>query len=305
MGDLVIELQQDATNPDIKIADLLRKALLVAMKLGISKFEEWISQELDGYKDPKHVPDYRNVVGEIRYLNQYYGKFFPMLIHEEKLAEKLNKRNLTQPIGEIESMLKDEGGKNSSFYMPFSPAVEANLMEGMSFQSRPTLHLNEGSLYGILDAVRTRILRWALQLEKDGILGENMSFTESEKKVATNITYDYSTHIGEMSHSQIQQASQSSSQNILHVELDLDKINSFVAVLISDIDKLELSSTQKTELQGHIEKIEIQLASENPRNLIIKHALISVRNILEGAAGGIIGAKLLEILAPLIEMIAG
>lgn len=305
MGKLVLELQRDAMNPDIKITDLLRKALSVAMKLELSEFEKWINQELEGYEDPIHVPDYRIVVGEIRYLNQYYGSYFPLLIHKEKLAEKLNKRHLTQPIGELESMLKDDRGKNTFFHMPFSPEVEAKLMQGMSFRSRPTLHFNEGKLFGILDVVRTRILKWALQLEKDGILGENMSFTESEKQVANNITYNITTHIGEISHSQIQQATHSSSQNVLQVELDLDKVNSFVTVLRAEIDKLELNLAQKTELKERIGEIETELESEKPRNLIIKHALISVRNILEGAAGGIIGAKLLEMLAPLIEMVAG
>lgn len=40
----------------------------------------------------------------------------------------------------------------------------------------------------IIEHVRNRLLEWALELEKKGILGENMSFNEKEKSTAQNIT---------------------------------------------------------------------------------------------------------------------
>jgi alkylation response protein AidB-like acyl-CoA dehydrogenase len=44
--------------------------------------------------------------------------------------------------------------------------------------------VDRAALAGILDSVRTRVLDWALQLEQDGILGEGMSFTNSDKQKA-------------------------------------------------------------------------------------------------------------------------
>jgi len=42
MSSLVIELQADAINSSVSILNLLRKALVVAKKLGIKDFEDWI-----------------------------------------------------------------------------------------------------------------------------------------------------------------------------------------------------------------------------------------------------------------------
>ncbi|HBP87483.1 MAG TPA: hypothetical protein DD706_07295 [Nitrospiraceae bacterium] len=43
----------------IPIADLLRKALVVARKLGLKEFEWWVAKELSGYEETKDVPQYR------------------------------------------------------------------------------------------------------------------------------------------------------------------------------------------------------------------------------------------------------
>ena len=48
---LIICLEQKALNNNISITDLLRTALAVAIKLDVQEFEEWINNELNGYKD--------------------------------------------------------------------------------------------------------------------------------------------------------------------------------------------------------------------------------------------------------------
>lgn len=41
-------------------------------------------------------------------------------------------------------------------------------------------------MYRIMSTVRNKILDWALLLEENGILGENMTFTEREREIASN-----------------------------------------------------------------------------------------------------------------------
>ena len=71
MDGIVIELQREALDESITIEALLRKAYLVAKKLKLKEFEEWINQEQNGYKNA--VPEYRNVGGEIKAWNPYHG----------------------------------------------------------------------------------------------------------------------------------------------------------------------------------------------------------------------------------------
>ena len=59
MTSLVEELQRDALDSSVSVLDLLRKALVVATKLNIDEFKEWIELELKGYSGQETVPDYR------------------------------------------------------------------------------------------------------------------------------------------------------------------------------------------------------------------------------------------------------
>lgn len=51
MAKIVIELQHEALKSDFDIMNLLRNAYLVARKLKLQEFEEWIKDELNGYKN--------------------------------------------------------------------------------------------------------------------------------------------------------------------------------------------------------------------------------------------------------------
>jgi hypothetical protein len=44
---IVIQLQEDAVAGETSATSLLRKALVVAKKLGLGEFEEWIDRELN------------------------------------------------------------------------------------------------------------------------------------------------------------------------------------------------------------------------------------------------------------------
>ena len=59
---IVLELQKETLDETISIESLLRKAYLVAKKLKLKDFEEWINKEQNGYNG--QIPEYRNVRGE-------------------------------------------------------------------------------------------------------------------------------------------------------------------------------------------------------------------------------------------------
>src|ERR1700682_2261360 len=70
MKSLVQELQQAALDEKSSVGSLLRKALVVAAKLGVSDFELWARNELEGY-NPGEVPEYRRVRGSPVVWNSY------------------------------------------------------------------------------------------------------------------------------------------------------------------------------------------------------------------------------------------
>ena len=59
MDSLVMELQRECLGPGVSVADLLRKALVVARELGVRDLQSWIENELNGYDATIKVPPYR------------------------------------------------------------------------------------------------------------------------------------------------------------------------------------------------------------------------------------------------------
>jgi hypothetical protein len=182
MAGLVLELQKDALEASVPITTLLRKALVVAKKLGIKEFQEWIQSELNGYDDFDNIPDYRRLYGDVKAWNPYHG-YIPVIIQNESMSESLRIRKTKQPISELESLL-DKSKESGILQMPFPPAVENELMKGTRSDLRPMLHISPNRIHGVLDIVRNTVLEWALKLEEEGILGEGLSFSVQEKEKA-------------------------------------------------------------------------------------------------------------------------
>lgn len=179
-SSIVIELQKLATDENESITKLLKQALIVATKLNLLDFQIWINKELDGYNNVKEVPKYRHVMGEIKAWNPYNRIWIP-LIWRDFLKGGLE-RSIVQPISEIEYIFKKQDNNKKNFLtIPFSSEQQAILIEHFDPPSPPVLIIPRSSMSKILDAVRNIILRWSLKLEAEGILGEEMSFTEDEK----------------------------------------------------------------------------------------------------------------------------
>ena len=177
---IVIELQKLATDENESITKLLKQALIVATKLNLLDFQIWINKELDGYNNVKEVPKYRHVMGEIKAWKPYNRIWIPLIWRD--FPKGGLERSIVQPISEIEYIFKKQDNNKKNFLtIPFSSEQQAILIEHFDPPSPPVLIIPRSSMSKILDAVRNIILRWSLKLEAEGILGEEMSFTEDEK----------------------------------------------------------------------------------------------------------------------------
>src|SRR3989338_7566205 len=185
MGSLVTELQMEALDSKVPVTDLLRKALVVAKKLKIQDFEKWIQQELNGnFPDEPGPPPYRHMKGEVKASHPYYG-FVPVVFDDPMIAEALSIRQIGQPIGEIETLVNDRA-KSSICQVPFPPELQKKIGSSIG---PATLIVGHAQMRGIIDAVRNIVLDWALKLEGDGILGDEISFSDKEKQKAANVHY--------------------------------------------------------------------------------------------------------------------
>lgn len=285
MSSIVVELQQDALSKQVSITDLLRKCFVVARKLGISDFEKWINNELNGYEDVNDIPAYRQISGSVKAWNPYHG-WQPVLFPDSEMEGLLSKRACGQSIAEIESLL-EAGRETRTLQMPFPPEIEQQLRQSIGINLQVTLMVPGTGLVRIVDAARTIVLNWALKLEEDGILGEGLAFTSGEREVAEKTSYSINNFFGPVHSPQIQQQTSSSHQVKIAARVEMKPVLDFLESLLRQIDQLDLKPESKQELSADISTIKSQAGSPKPKHNIVLESLGSIRRILESAGGGI------------------
>lgn len=214
MNGIVLDLQQEALSGDGDILSLLRKAYLIARKLNLKDFEVWVNSELNGYEIARDVPipAYRHLHGTVEALNPMRG-WIPVMFNKTESAFH------THDARESISNLLDVYNKSAQDYavVEFSDSMNAYLNKHGSapFPTKYRLKISTNQLFNIMESVRTSILEWSITLEENGIVGEGVQFSESEKKIATTnpVINNYVTNIfGNVSNSQFQQGTTNSGQ---------------------------------------------------------------------------------------------
>lgn len=175
---IIIQLQEEALNDSIDIETLLRKAYFVARKLQLKEFEEWISCEQNGYHT--EVPNYRYVGGEIKAWNPYHG-WIPVIM-EGKMADMLSSMPMSQPISSISDTYYNSDGAVS--FVLGGELTDFLNKNTTAFETKYSFRSSKSELKKIISAVRNKILDWAILLEENGIIGEGLVFSETEKKTA-------------------------------------------------------------------------------------------------------------------------
>ncbi|WP_373034155.1 hypothetical protein [Sulfurovum sp.] len=180
---IVLRLQKKCIDKDEDLQNLLREALVISKKLKLGDFEEWINCELKGYQG-KEIPSYRQVQTDLKFWNPYQG-WIPAIVQDKKIAKLFSQTNIGQPIGELENLSKN-GSNNLEINLQQNQ--KASIMKFFDTNLKPRQSVANVQIYGIINQVRNMLLDWTLQLEEDGILGnDDLIFSEGEKKAAQNI----------------------------------------------------------------------------------------------------------------------
>lgn len=296
MSGLVVELQRDALDRNVRVSDLLRKAFVVSKKLNIQDMQQWICCELNGYEVGVEIPDYREVSGTPKVINPYHG-LQSINIQSASLADSLSRTRIGQSVGEIDKL--SESAENNYLYIDYPIDIKNDLMSSMRVPLNPILVIPSIFAISILDSVRNKILDWSLELESQGVIGEGMSFSEKEKQAANPVNYSVTNNIGSMNNSQLQQDSSNANQTLTVTQSELADVESFIKELKEQISQIPLSQPEQDELHSEILTVDTQLSSPKPKSLIIKESLKSIRALLEGVTASMVASGLLAKLAAL------
>lgn len=219
MKGIVFELQNAALNEEVNLESLLRKAYLIAKKLKLSKFEEWLKYEQNGYGEYE-IPEYRRVRGQVKGLNNR-GRWIPVMLHSAATEERFATTKLPSSISQLIDLYK----RNEQFTVGLAFSVEENqlLVKSCGHDTKYVLEVGREQIYAILETVRNVILEWSVDLEQKGIIGEELSFTEKEKITAiqncANTNY-YNYIMGNDLDIQMQQGCQEIIKETAHIGIN-------------------------------------------------------------------------------------
>lgn len=284
---IVLELQRDCLNQSVHVSDILRKARAVASKLGLNELNEWIGHELEGYKVRlDDLPAYRKARGAPKFWNPYNG-YCPIMAGNGWFGDAISTVYLSQGIAELEALASSTKGSQLIYQYP--PLIQEELQKQMSIPMECSLHFSTTQVKGALDYVRNKILDWTLELERQGIQGENFSFNNSEKsQVQTAMNNFYNANIGVFGDvaGNAKAANFSNSQG----GIDDKALREFLSQASEATPGLPFSIRKKAEAQ--LQEIE-KLANEGDSPTLIQKAMSSLKATLEGASGNLVASALL------------
>lgn len=276
MGSIILELQHELLRQDCDIVNALRKAHLIAVKLGLDEFDLWIQKELSGYKkSDEFIPDYRMMKGVLKANNPRLG-WIPAVV-TGPTGQALN----VVPVYESLATLIDVGQKSKDGHFMFSypPTLSMKLCQqaGTPTYMDIALFISVCCITEAVEQVKNRLLEWTLTLEKKGILGESMTFNAEEKETARELPQQIN-YYGPVINGNV-----SGSQIISGDNNTATYIAAAASIAIKEIrESLEREQISVEDMESAIELLDeiSEKIEQNKKPGIIKAALIGLKDFV-------------------------
>jgi len=184
---LLDELERLASLDSTPIADLLRRAAILASRLDFAPFKAWVSNELNGYPDVIALPGYRRDIGG-RLMVQLIGPFghrmtnvpVPLSQVPDEFRQRFTKFDFVHGVAEIRRMVDHAAARDQGalkFQVPQELGDLISIYDGystVSIWSEVSVH----SVADILEQVRNRTLMFALGIHEINPRAGNLSASD-------------------------------------------------------------------------------------------------------------------------------
>lgn len=291
MASLIEQLQSEALDQSVSVSNLLQKAKVVAYKLNLKEFHEWVENELNGYKEDQEPPVYRKLQGELKGWNPFHGWQFVMMssTEEQEMVSTVWNR---QSIASLEELYDSKAG----YLCVMLPTdLKKNLIEGIGFQTEIQIHLDKTQITNVLSTVRNAVLDWSLKLEKAGIKGEGMGFKEQEKKKADEAKTTFKIDKIENFIGNVGNVAGRASQSFAQINnaVDIEGFKTIIKQIKDNINLIGLDTEKKEAIIKDTDRLEKELSVSKPQFSKIENLRLSIKNILEEASGNLVASGIL------------
>lgn len=286
MSSVVLELQKEVTQSGCDIVSVLRRAHLIASKLKLNDFNQWIVNELNGYSSQTDVPEYRSVPGQLKAFNPYHG-WIPVMLSDPEIEELICHPKMRNSISEILSLCN---GNGSSVVMTLTAELQKSLnkMSAAPIHMQMAIHISKSAAADIVEKVKNTLIEWTLELEAKGVLGEDMSFSEQEKEIAKTIPQQVNNYYGSTNViNGSAETIQANAGNSVTASFDYELVKNAVNEIEESIHKSEeISQDDKEEAFELLTDIKDKVEKKRS-NAIIKAALVGLKDYLINVGAGL------------------
>jgi hypothetical protein len=296
MPSIVEELQRGAMDRNTPVSDLLRMAKVISVKLNLPDLAQWVDYELNGYGTTE-VPTYRILKGQLKGKNPFHG-WQPVLFHDENVENHFTNHPIGQPVAQMEHMLSRVVG-GSGAMIPLSGQAAAFVMEVTRVSLPFAIIFSSSQAWGIVDAVRTSLLDWSLKLEKAGIRGEGVSFSNEEQERAHGDGSTY--HIGSIGNFTGNLGANSGTVNATFQQGSAREVLKLVEKIKANEKELNLANAETARLKAALNELTFEMNQSAPNQTKVRQAVSSIRNVAEGAVGSLAATGILFELSKLFS----
>lgn len=172
---MLARIIEGATTDDVKLTTLLRQCLVLADILGNDSLKLWATSELNGYPDHEAMPSYRTtpitakgfLLGPMG--SQVKNQPLPALVLQAQHEWWATTAFLNEPVSAYERLANDpekDGCATVNWPADLTAMYQTKFFEGYVL-NRAWQEIPLGAIAGVVDTVRTRILQFALEIQRE------------------------------------------------------------------------------------------------------------------------------------------
>ena len=265
MSSAVIDLQNDLLIPNCDVLSTLRKAHVIASKLGLSEFDGWINSELNGYKCRKdELPEYRLIRGNIRAYNPYRG-WIPCIIPNREIDEALSTVDLIDSISSLIELEKT--AKNNTIAYRYTGEMYAKIAKMLQSPVDMDIQvfISVSDMRSVIERVKNCLIEWTLKLESQGIKGDGMVFSRTEQESAKGIPQQINNYYGTIVNGSVSQSQLISGND--HI-INYNDVQTIMKELKDSINKEVVNPEDKETALELLQDISDKLENKNKPSII-------------------------------------
>jgi hypothetical protein len=197
MNNILQQIQSDLLDQNAILSNTLRKARVLASQLQSQELSSWVSQELDGYKTDKELPDYRLI--RTRSVGKWTNGAWLVNnrgvrlsdIDDEELRKTLTTFQVYDGIRTVEQL-----AAKLEYHFIFSPEITSHVNyyvkeNGYGF-AEIELAIASHDFEQILDTIKNRLLDFILKLDKTWQPNSKPPSNDDLKNLVSMIIYNNS-----------------------------------------------------------------------------------------------------------------